>query len=176
ETAADLRALPEISGTLAAADDLDLAVVSVASWAEGLSSVWEKCTPAQRQSGIDDGAIAEVSGRLFDAAGRDVTTIDDRVIAVSLDQLRRATTTVGVARGAERARAVRAAVAAKIAVIDRALADALLGEAGQGDTGVEEALLDGAATVDAAVDDSAKDESAADDSAKDLTAADEEQR
>src|SRR5699024_5415458 len=31
ETAADLRALPEISGTLAAADDLDLAVVSVAS-------------------------------------------------------------------------------------------------------------------------------------------------
>src|SRR5699024_901639 len=54
ETAADLRALPEISGTLAAADDLDLAVVSVASWAEGLSSVWEKCTPAQRQSGIDD--------------------------------------------------------------------------------------------------------------------------
>src|SRR5699024_3528112 len=42
ETAADLRALPEISGTLAAADDLDLAVVSVASWAEGLSSVWEK--------------------------------------------------------------------------------------------------------------------------------------
>src|SRR5699024_12617132 len=54
ETAADLRALPEISGALAAADDLDLAVVSVASWAEGLSSVWEKCTPAQRQSGIDD--------------------------------------------------------------------------------------------------------------------------
>src|SRR5699024_8216552 len=138
-----------------------------------------KCTPAQRQSGIDDGAIAEVSGRLFDAAGRDVTTIDDRVIAVSLDQLRRATTTVGVARGAERARAVQAACAAKIldiAVIDRALADALLDEAGQGDTGVEEAGLDGAASVDAAVDDPAKDESEADDSAKDLSAADEEQR
>ncbi|WP_181273166.1 sugar-binding transcriptional regulator [Brevibacterium oceani] len=131
ETASDLRALPEISGTLAAADDLDLAVVSVASWAEGLSSVWEKCTPAQRQAGIDDGAVAEASGRLFDAAGEDVTTIDDRVIAVTLDQLRRATTTVGVARGAERARAVLAACAAGIldvAVIDRALADAVLAE------------------------------------------------
>jgi DNA-binding transcriptional regulator LsrR (DeoR family) len=131
-TAADLRALPEISGTLAAADDLDLAVVSVASWAEGLSSVWEKCSPAQRQAGIDDGAIAEVSGRLFAADGADVTTIDDRVIAVTLDQLRRATTTVGVARGAERARAVRAACAAgilDIAVIDRALADEILAEA-----------------------------------------------
>lgn len=132
ETADDLRALPEISGTLAAADDLDLAVVSVASWAEGLSSVWEKCSPAQRRAGIDDGAIAEVSGRLFDAAGADVTTIDDRVIAVTLDQLRRAATTVGVARGAERARAVRAACAAgilDIAVIDRALAEAVLAAA-----------------------------------------------
>lgn len=131
-TAADLRALPEISGTLAAADDLDLAVVSVASWAEGLSSVWEKCSPAQRQAGIADGAIAEVSGRLFAADGSEVTTIDDRVIAVTLDQLRRATTTVGVARGAERARAVRAACAAgilDIAIIDRALADEILAEA-----------------------------------------------
>jgi DNA-binding transcriptional regulator LsrR (DeoR family) len=50
-TASDLRALPEISGTLAAADDLDLAVVSVASWAEGLSSVWEKCTPDPASGG-----------------------------------------------------------------------------------------------------------------------------
>src|SRR5699024_8928108 len=68
ETAADLRALPEISGTLAAAADLDLAVVSVASWAEGLSSVWEKCTPAQRQSGTDDGADAGGPGRPRHAA------------------------------------------------------------------------------------------------------------
>ena len=73
-----------------------------------------------------------MSGRLFAADGTDVTTIDDRVIAVTLDQLRRATTTVGVARGAERARAVRAACAAgilDIAIIDRALADEILAEA-----------------------------------------------
>src|SRR5699024_11550787 len=114
----------------------------------------------------------DVSGRLFGAAGEDVTTIDDRVIAVSLDQLRRATTTVGVARGAERARAVRAACAAKIldiAVIDRALADALLDGAGQGGAGLDEAEagaarpdeagFDRAASADAGLDDSAKDES-----------------
>lgn len=73
-----------------------------------------------------------MSGRLFAADGTDVTTIDDRVIAVTLDQLRRAATTVGVARGAERARAVRAACAAgilDIAIIDRALADEILAEA-----------------------------------------------
>lgn len=129
DTAADLRALPEISDTLAAADDLDLAVVSVAAWAENQSSVWEKCSPAQRRAGLDDGAVAEVSGRLFDAAGEDVDTIDDRVIAVTLDQLRSAAMTVGVARGRERAAAIRAACAAGIldvAIVDTALAAEVL--------------------------------------------------
>lgn len=130
DTAADLSALPEISGALAAADDLDLAVVSVAAWAQEQSSVWEKCSPEQRAAGLADGAVAEASGRLFDAAGVEVDTIDDRVIAVTLDQLRNAATTVGVARGAQRAEAVRAACAAGIldvAIVDEALAEEILG-------------------------------------------------
>lgn len=131
ETAADLTALPEISSALRAADELDLAVVSVAAWVKGQSSVWEKCSQAQRRGGIDDGAVAEVSGRLFAADGTDVPTIDDRVIAVTLDQLRAATMTVGVARGTERAGAVRAACAAGIlnaVIVDGDLARAVLGE------------------------------------------------
>lgn len=55
-------------------------------------------------------------------------TIDDRVIAVTLEQLRRAGTTVGVAYGRERATAVRAAAAAGIldvVIMDAALANAL---------------------------------------------------
>ncbi|MGO2862029.1 MAG: sugar-binding domain-containing protein [Brevibacterium sp.] len=133
DTAADLRALPEISSALAAADDLDLAVVSVAPWAAEQSSVWEKCSPAQRRAGVADGAAAEVSGRLFDSAGTDVDTIDDRVIAITLDQLRAAAKTVGVARGIERADAVRAACAAGIldvAIVDDELARAVLAEVG----------------------------------------------
>ncbi|MCD1285657.1 DeoR family transcriptional regulator [Brevibacterium sp. CCUG 69071] len=133
DTAADLRALPEISSALAAADDLDLAVVSVAPWAAEQSSVWEKCSPAQRRAGVADGAAAEVSGRLFDSAGTDVDTIDDRVIAITLDQLRAAAKTVGVARGIERADAVRAACAAGIldvAIVDEELARAVLAEVG----------------------------------------------
>ena len=130
DTAADLGALPEISSALSAADDLDLAVISVAAWAEGQSSVWEKCSPQQRAAGLADGAVAEASGRLFDADGIEVDTIDDRVIAVTLDQLRNATTTVGVARGAQRAEAVRAACAAGIldvAIVDETLAQEILG-------------------------------------------------
>lgn len=129
DTAADLTALPEISSALQAADDLDLAVVSVAAWAEGQSSVWEKCSPEQRRAGIADGAVAEVSGRLFAADGTEVDTIDSRVIAVTLDQLRAATMTVGVARGVDRADAVRAACVAGILdalIVDEDLAQSLL--------------------------------------------------
>ncbi|SMY04674.1 MULTISPECIES: sugar-binding transcriptional regulator [unclassified Brevibacterium] len=129
DTAADLSALPEISSALAAADDLDLAVISVAAWAQEQSSVWEKCSPEQRAAGLADGAVAEASGRLFNAAGVEVDTIDDRVIAVTLDQLRHAATTVGVARGAQRAEAVRAACAAGIldvVIVDEALAGEIL--------------------------------------------------
>ncbi|SMY02951.1 DNA-binding transcriptional regulator LsrR, DeoR family [Brevibacterium antiquum CNRZ 918] len=129
DTTADLSALPEISSALAAADDLDLAVVSVAAWAKEQSSVWEKCSPEQRAAGLADGAVAEASGRLFDSAGAEVDTIDDRVIAVTLEQLRNAATTVGVARGAQRAEAVRAACAAgflDVAIVDDALAQEIL--------------------------------------------------
>lgn len=130
-TAADLTALPEISSALRAADDLDLALVSVAAWAEGQSSVWEKCSAEQREAGIADGAVAEVSGRLFAADGTEVDTIDGRVIAVTLDQLRAANMTAGVARGVQRANAVRAACEAGIldaVIVDEELAQSLLGD------------------------------------------------
>ena len=131
ETAADLVRLPEITSALREANRLDLAVVSVGAWAEGLSSVHQKCTPAQRRAGTEDGAVAEVSGRLLAADGSPVTTLDDRVISVGLEQLRAAETTVGVVRGAGRAAALRAAAASGIldtAIIDEDLAGALLSE------------------------------------------------
>jgi DNA-binding transcriptional regulator LsrR (DeoR family) len=128
ETATDLRALPEITGALEAAESLDLALVSVGAWGKSLSSVWEKCDETVRKRAGEDGAVAEVSGRLIGADGSDVNTIDDRVIAVTRDQLRQARTTVGVAHGPERAAAVRAAAASGLLdelIIDEALASAL---------------------------------------------------
>lgn len=135
DTATDLLALSEITLALQAADDLDLALVSVGSWQEDLSSVWLKCTPAQREAATAAGAVAETSGRLIAADGSPVDTINDRIIAVSLDQLRAAKTTVGVAHGAARADAVRAATAAGIIdvmIVDADLAEALLAETADG--------------------------------------------
>jgi DNA-binding transcriptional regulator LsrR (DeoR family) len=128
-TADDLVTLPEIDLALRAADGLDLALVSVGGWGDGFSSVWAKCCPDEREHATRAGAVAEVSGRLLALDGTPVDTLDGRVIAVSLDQLREARTTVGVAPGPERADAVLAACAAGIldvAVVDSALADVLL--------------------------------------------------
>ncbi|WP_029151210.1 sugar-binding domain-containing protein [Microbacterium indicum] len=133
ETAADLRALPEIRIALEAADDLDLAIVSIGAWRGSLSSVRLKCGPDLRRAAEEAGAVAETSGRLIAADGSPVTTLDDRVIAVTLDQLRAAGTTVGVAYGADRAAAVRAAArsgAFDVLIVDEPLAEELLSDAG----------------------------------------------
>ncbi|NEE04279.1 sugar-binding transcriptional regulator [Phytoactinopolyspora halotolerans] len=129
-TAAALRRQPEIARALARADQLDLAVVSIGAWAEGLSTVWDAVTDDERTAGTAQGAVGECSGRLFDADGRDVAGgFDDRVVGVTLDQLRAAPEVIATGYGAQRASAVRAAVRAGFVgtlVVDTALARALL--------------------------------------------------
>jgi len=135
DTASDLKALPEITDTLDAADQLDLALVAVGAWGPGQSTLWEKCSEQDRDEADAAGAVAEVSGRLFDRGGTAVPTLDDRIIAVSAEQLRRATCTVAVAYGAERAEAVAAAAAAgvvDVAIVDTDLAETLLAGPGAG--------------------------------------------
>jgi len=76
------------------------------------------------------GTVGEICGRFFDAAGRECdTSYRDRVIAVSLDQLRATREVVGVVTGADRAAAVRAAIRGQLLkslVIDEVGAAAVL--------------------------------------------------
>lgn len=131
-TADDLVSQPELAGALERADALDLAVVAIGAWEEGESSVWEKVPPAVRRECREAGAVAEISGRLLDADGRPVhTPLDDRLIGVRIEQLRRAGDVIGFSRGACRTVAVRAAVRSGVVdtlVLDAPLATALLAE------------------------------------------------
>lgn len=128
-TAAGLRRQPEIASALAKADQLDLAVVAIGAWAPQASTVWDRVDNKDRQEGSAAGAVAECSGRLFDAAGQAVhTDLDDRVVAVTIEQLRGTPEVIAVARGASAAGAARAAAASGIITIlitDEALAAAL---------------------------------------------------
>ena len=128
-TAAGLRRQPEIAAALAKADALDLAVVAIGAWAPQLSTVWDRVSNTDRSEAAAAGAIAECSGRLFDASGRSVSTdLDNRVMAATIAQLRNTPKVIGVARGAELAAAVVAAASSGLIttlVADEALAAAL---------------------------------------------------
>lgn len=128
-TADSLRRQPEIAQTLSKADELDAAIVAVGAWMPGLSTVWNRVDNRIRLEAARAGAVAECSGRLLDAAGRPVDSeLDDRVLAVTVDQLRQTPKVVAVAQGATRADAVRAVLATGFVttlLIDEELAVAL---------------------------------------------------
>lgn len=131
-TASALRRQPEIAQALGRASALDIAVVSIGAWADGLSTVWEAVSDGERQAAVARGAIGESSGRLFDTTGQDVTGgFDDRVVGVTLNQLRATPEVVATAYGAARAPAVLAAVRAGFVttlVTDTSVASRLLEE------------------------------------------------
>ncbi|GAA0965465.1 sugar-binding transcriptional regulator [Frigoribacterium faeni] len=130
-TARDLMRQPEIAEALDRADRLDLAVVAIGGWSRGESSVWEKVAAGDRDEAAAGGAVGEISGRLFNAEGRHVTTsLDDRLIGVRIDQLAATPQVIAVAHGAGRAEAVVAAARAGFVthlVVDSTLAEALVG-------------------------------------------------
>ncbi|WP_309081448.1 sugar-binding domain-containing protein [Zhihengliuella sp.] len=134
ETAASLRRQPEISEALARADGLDVAVVAVGTWAPQRSTVWERLEEQERTELAAHGAVAEVSGRVLDEQGRPIESpLDARVISVTLEQLRRARTTIAVGYGRDNLPGLVAALRAGFIqrlVVDDELALALAEHAG----------------------------------------------
>lgn len=130
-TAAGLRRQPEIATALKKADALDLAVIAIGAWAPDLSTVWERVGNTDRRAGTAAGAVAECSGRLVDADGQAVlTAMDERILAVTVEQLQATPEVIAVAYGAERAAAVVAACRAHIIstlIADESLVSALSG-------------------------------------------------
>ncbi|GAB3270302.1 sugar-binding transcriptional regulator [Arthrobacter pigmenti] len=137
-TAASLRKQPEIATALAKADTLDLAIVAIGAWSPGLSTVWDRVSNADRHEAAAAGAVTECSGRLINASGHPVkTAMDQRIMAVTIEQLQATREVITVANGPERADAVAAACRAGIVstlIADEALVAALSALAGDADT------------------------------------------
>lgn len=76
------------------------------------------------------GAVGDICLRFFDAAGRPVLTpLNERVISMELEQLRRVPRVIGVAGGRRKTGAIRGALAGKwinVLITDRAMAERLL--------------------------------------------------
>ncbi|UFU05399.1 sugar-binding transcriptional regulator [Ruania halotolerans] len=129
-TATGLREQPQIAEALAKAGSLDLAVVAIGGWSRPTSTVYPNLSDADLEAARAGGTVGECSGRLFDADGREVQTpLDERVVAVTLEQLRRTPEVIACGFGAPCAPAVRAAVRGGFAsalVLDAECAQAMV--------------------------------------------------
>ena len=91
QVASSLRAMEEVRTALDAADSLDVAVVSIGAWAAGASTLWARLGADEQRRAHDAGVVAEVCGILLDGSGAVWhSAMEDRVIGVRADQLRRA--------------------------------------------------------------------------------------
>lgn len=130
------RRQTSIASTFDHYDNLDLTVVGIGSLVPERSStlLTSGYIPESAiQAMIDAGAVGDVFSYFIDAEGHVVDAqLHDRIIAIDLEQLRGVESSIGIASGATKAKAVLAAVLGgfvNILIIDSALADAVLIEA-----------------------------------------------
>lgn len=129
-----LLAERSIAASLDAARSADIAVVGVGTAGYGSSAAVLKSlqlTPEERAAYEAAAPVGDLAARFFDAEGRAVGgPVADRVLAVSLDDIRRIPTVVGVAAGREKARGLHGALAGgllDVLICDQAAARGVLG-------------------------------------------------
>lgn len=132
--------LPDVSTRTALARELSIrravdqfhevtvAMIAIGGWEPDLSTIWRTVEADEREAISAAGTVGEIAARPFDRTGRPVRTpIDDRILGVTLDQLRRIPEVIGLAYDPRRARAVRSAMLGKL--VDTLVCDHLLGRA-----------------------------------------------
>lgn len=128
-TAVALRKLPEVADALGMVAKVDVAVASIGGWTPSASQLFDTLPEDVAQQATRLGAVGEVLGRIFDAAGEPIHLVDDRVIAASLAELREVPHVILSGFGEHRAPATVAAVRATDArtlVTDEPLARAVI--------------------------------------------------
>ena len=131
-----LRLSPGVEGVLRLARESELLLVGVGvppggpGWDEAL--LGRALSDDERVRLTAAGAAGDMAGRFFDAAGRAIEGgIDERIVGLTLDEMRAIPTRVVLVSGALKVAPLRAAVAGglvSVLVTDRATAEALLAE------------------------------------------------
>ncbi|WP_423921473.1 sugar-binding transcriptional regulator [Frigoribacterium sp. 2-23] len=131
EAAALAYSDPAVADVLTLAAGADLLVAGVGGTGRDEGILLGSLPASTRDELIAAHAVGDLAGRFFDAEGRHVTSpLDDRIIALDLDQLRGIPRRLGIARGASKVVPLRAALASGLLtmlVTDSATAEALLG-------------------------------------------------
>jgi deoxyribonucleoside regulator len=132
ETCRRFLGLEQIQGVMARLGQADLALVGIGTLANSVFLEREVLGPADLATLHAAGARGEVLGRFFDSRGHECATpFQQRVVSLGLNELRRIPRKVGVLAGADRTKAVLAAIEGGLLnalVIDEGGASALLEE------------------------------------------------
>jgi DNA-binding transcriptional regulator LsrR (DeoR family) len=113
-----LYADPHVCHTLELARTADLALVGIGSSdsdSVAIPDLWRFLPPDALPDLLAKGAVGSINLRYFNSAGRLISSaINDRVIGLSLDEMRKIPRVVAVAGGPSKLKAIRAALQAKL--------------------------------------------------------------
>lgn len=127
--ALSLREQQDVSRARMAVARVTVALCAIGAWRPSGSTVHDALSAAEQEAARASGVVGESMGVLFDADGQPPQAeLADRFISVSIDQVRAIDTVIGMARGADRADATRAALRGGLVqrlVVDEALAERL---------------------------------------------------
>lgn len=120
-----------VTDGLARASEVTVAMVGVGAWAPGQSTVYDAVGPECQREVSEAGVVGEAVGACFDAQGRLVDTcLQERLIALSPEQLREIPQVIAIAHGQGKVAALRAAMSGGLVdglVTTQDTAEALLG-------------------------------------------------
>lgn len=129
--AAELAASdPGVRTALERAEQAHIVITGVGSVTDDAGLLFNSLDSAKRAELVELGAVGDVAGRFFDAAGDPVTgELDATVVGLTLESLRRITRRVAVVRGEHKVEALRVALRSGIVnmlITDVETASALL--------------------------------------------------
>ena len=130
---ASLLRSPGVSADLRLARSADVAILGVGAFNVGSSKVFldqAAATPSELAEAEEKRVVGQVVGRLFDGEGNQPSlSIHRRLISIDVSDLKQIPTNAMVAAGAEKARALEAAIKgglAHVLIVDTTLAQALV--------------------------------------------------
>lgn len=128
-TADSLRRQPSIQAAFTRFPDITKAVVAVGSWNPPESQVLDGLSEDERSDILNKGARADICASLLNDAGEEVSALEGRSLAVTLEQLRAVPEVIVVAGGQQKTDAMRAVLKANVVtslVVDARMAERLL--------------------------------------------------
>src|SRR5215813_2559120 len=115
QTAAAIRRQADVADAMALVPSVTIAMVAIGAWAPDLSTIFDACSPGEREALARLGVCAEMAGVFLGEDGRPVeTALDSRMIVTPGPALAKIPCVIAVAYGVSKSVAVHAAISGRM--------------------------------------------------------------